>query len=98
MSACAPGRALGLNARITRRDFLDGALLSLGALSLTASAGDAEAGTAYPPALAGLRGQTAESFRVLHALRDHDLSKVTSGAAEATGEAYDLVVVGGGIS
>jgi spermidine dehydrogenase len=35
---------------------------------------------------------------VLHALRDHDLKKVISGPPESTGEIYDLVVVGGGIS
>jgi spermidine dehydrogenase len=98
MAASARDRALGLDARITRRDFLDGALLTLGSLSLGASLGDVETGVPYPPALAGLRGQTAESLRVLHALRDHNLEKAIGGPTEPTGETYDLVVVGAGIS
>ena len=51
----------------------------------------------YPPALSGLRGQTATSFAVMHALRD-GTSGTSAGTPEATGETYDLVVVGGGIS
>jgi spermidine dehydrogenase len=98
VSASARDHALGLDARITRRDFLDGALVALGALSLGASVGNAGAGTPYPPALTGLRGQTAESLRALHALRDQDLKELISGPPESTGESYDLVVVGGGIS
>ena len=93
-----PDHALGMNARINRRDFLDGVLLTAGALALDVPSGMATAKAAYPPALTGLRGQDAESFRVLHALRDHDLKSVISGTPELTGETYDLVVVGGGIS
>ena len=98
MSASERRRALGMDARITRRDFLDGAaLLALGAGSLNVPGAEA-AVTTYPPALTGLRGQDANSFRILHALRDRDLRSVVSGSPEATGEHYDLVVVGGGIS
>jgi spermidine dehydrogenase len=86
-----------MHAEITRRDFLNGALLTLGGLSI---GGKVEAGTeaAYPPALTGLRGQTADSFRVPHAQRDHTLQGMIGGSTENTGETYDLVVVGGGIS
>src|ERR1700730_6677726 len=51
----------------------------------------------YPPAKMGLRGNHDGSFTFAHLLRDgqswNDLGK-----AAATGESYDLVVVGGGIS
>src|SRR4026209_694879 len=51
----------------------------------------------YPPALTGMRGSHDGSFDVSHALRD---GRFWGAAAQpvATGEAYDLVVVGGGIS
>jgi hypothetical protein len=50
----------------------------------------------YPPLRTGLRGQYPGSFEVAHQLRDG----AYSGAIEAgdTGEHYDLVVVGAGIS
>src|ERR1700719_3363656 len=51
----------------------------------------------YPPAKMGMRGNHDGSFTFAHELRDgqswNDLGKST-----ATGESYDLVVVGGGIS
>jgi spermidine dehydrogenase len=91
-------QALGLDRKITRRDFLDGALLTVGALSAAALGRAAQAETArYPPGLTGLRGQTPESFAVMHALRDGTFWD-KAGAPQSTHEAYDLVVVGGGIS
>ena len=50
----------------------------------------------YPPTQTGLRGNHAGSFEVAHRLRDAQ----TWNAADIheTGEDYDLVVVGGGIS
>ena len=90
--------ALGLDRKITRRDFLDGALLAAGALSAVALGKAAQAGSAiYPPGLTGLRGQTPQSFAVLHALRDGTFWD-NARAPQPTGEIYDLVVVGGGIS
>lgn len=90
--------ALGMNAPITRRDFLDGVLLAAGALSATAFGGTAEARALdYPPALTGLRGQTSSAFAALHALRDGAFWD-KAGLTETTAETYDLVVVGGGIS
>ncbi|TMJ33812.1 MAG: NAD(P)/FAD-dependent oxidoreductase, partial [Alphaproteobacteria bacterium] len=84
--------------KITRRDLLDGALLTAGALSAAALGARAQTEAAYhPPALTGLRGQTDESFAVMHALRDGNLWD-RAGSPQTTGETYDLVVVGGGIS
>jgi spermidine dehydrogenase len=55
-------------------------------------------GTAYPPALTGLRGSHVGSFETLHALRDGGAFWKSAGTASDTGEEYDLVVVGAGIS
>jgi spermidine dehydrogenase len=49
----------------------------------------------YPPALTGMRGSHPGSFEVGHALRDG--TRWDSRVAD-TGEHYDLVIVGGGIS
>ncbi|MEI4902598.1 hypothetical protein Q8G48_29085, partial [Klebsiella pneumoniae] len=49
----------------------------------------------YPPALTGLRGDHPGSFETAHALRDGDFWS-RAGAVTASGEDYDLVVVGGG--
>lgn len=51
----------------------------------------------YPPALTGLRGSHVGSFEIAHSLRDGTFWD-TAGKPVDTGEAYDLVVVGGGIS
>ena len=45
----------------------------------------------------GLRGSHPGSFEIAHSLRDGSFWK-TAGQPVDTGEAYDLVVVGGGIS
>ena len=98
----AADRALGMDRNITRRDVLHGlALAGAGALAGTLPlAGRAEGGAPadaaadYPPRWTGLRGSNAGSFEAAHALRD---GFVPPGLAD-TGEAYDLVVVGAGIS
>lgn len=51
----------------------------------------------YPPALTGLRGSHPGSFEVAHQMRDGGLSPILA-AARPSGERYDLVVVGAGIS
>jgi len=52
----------------------------------------------YPPDLTGMmRGEHPGSFEAMHLLRDHDFWSNT-GNIEDTGETYDLVVIGGGIS
>jgi spermidine dehydrogenase len=49
---------------------------------------------AYPPLLQGLRGQNNAALAVPHALRDG----ATFDDGEETGEVYDLIVVGAGMS
>jgi len=101
-------RQLGMNRRITRRDFLNGVAVGIGALGYASLADLAygthaafQAGTDsakfYPPALTGLRGSAPGSYDVAHALRDGDFWE-TAGSPADTNETYDLVVVGGGIS
>ena len=51
----------------------------------------------YPPALTGMRGNHDGSFTHAHRLRDGE-SWDAEGSPQPTGETYDLVVVGGGIS
>jgi spermidine dehydrogenase len=90
-------RDLGLSRPITRRDFVhDVGLAGLGlALPWPALAlSQADAGY-YPPTLTGLRGSHPGSFEVAHALaREHKRFD----NPRALDEAYDLVVVGAGIS
>jgi spermidine dehydrogenase len=96
--------ALGMNRPIHRRDFLNGAAVAIGALG-TGVAGRAMAEAAwpqdrpdyYPPLLNGMRGSHRGSFENAHALRDGDFWSAASGIKD-TGEHYDLIVVGGGIS
>jgi spermidine dehydrogenase len=92
-----------MGAAITRRDFLNGVAVGVGGALLaggmpgSASPLLAQGGAAYPPALTGLRGSHPGSFEVLHALRDGAFwSK--AGTPRDSGEEYDLVVVGAGIS
>jgi spermidine dehydrogenase len=99
---------LGMNRRITRRDFLNGATLAIGALgyaSLPASAAsfriqssaEDDSVSDYPPELTGMRGSAPGCFDIAHALRDGNFWE-TAGTPIDSGEKYDLVVVGGGIS
>lgn len=96
---------------ITRRDFLDGVAVGVGAFAAggfstlagshtvggTQAAQAGSASTVYPPALTGLRGSAVGSFEVAHALRDGTLAGL-AGAKPAVDEHYDLVIVGAGIS
>jgi spermidine dehydrogenase len=97
---------LGMNRDITRRDFLNGFALTVGATLLPSSIlNSADAATFapeqdpkyYPPALTGIRGNHDGSFDVAHALRDGSFWE-KAGEPVSTGEQYDLVVVGAGIS
>lgn len=91
-------QALGMDRPITRRDFLNGVALTVGATAAGIGSRAARAdGAAYPPALTGLRGHNPGAYGVMHAMRDGTFWQ-SAGATETTGEAYDLVVVGGGIS
>jgi spermidine dehydrogenase len=51
----------------------------------------------YPPGLTGMRGSHPGSFNIPHALRDGAKWDAPAAATD-TGETYDLIVVGGGIS
>lgn len=94
-------RELGMGRRITRRDFLNGVAIGIGALGsarLTGSASGAAAPSAtYPPALTGMRGSQPGAYDVAHALRDGTFWE-NAGTPIDTGETYDLIVAGGGIS
>ena len=97
-------RELGEHRSIPRRDFLQGALVAsatalTGPLLKAYAADGAEVAAQdkpgyYPPLLTGMRGSHPGSFESAHALRDG--TPVPRGAD--TGETYDLVVVGAGIS
>jgi spermidine dehydrogenase len=99
-------RELGMGRAITRRDFLNGVAIgvggAIGAETLLAAAAlddfaPEKAAGYYPPALMGMRGNHDGTFTFAHRLRD-GASWDSDGAAVSTGETYDLVVVGGGIS
>ncbi len=97
-------RELGMQCSITRRDFLNGVAVTAGAAMLAPGALAAEAPgdperspDYYPPALTGLRGSHVGAFETMHSLRDGTFWD-TAGKPEDTGEDYDLIVVGGGIS
>jgi spermidine dehydrogenase len=98
------GRKLGMDRPITRRDFLDGIARTVGGAAALSAFGAGAAGAftpvenaGYPPASTGLRGQTEGSRGVAHAMRDGTYW-ANAGEVTDTGEAYDLVVVGAGIS
>jgi spermidine dehydrogenase len=99
---------LGMGRRIDRRDFLNGVAVALGAIGTSLGSGlDARAAAGplwpqdqpgyYPPLLDKMRGSHPGSFEAAHALRDGNFWSGASGIRD-TGEAYDLIVVGGGIS
>src|SRR5882672_1444339 len=98
-------RDLGMDCVITRRDFLNGVALTVGAAIVPSPmfgvfdlpGGPEKARNYYPPALTGLRGSHPGSFEIAHSLRDGTFWD-EAGKPQETGEVYDLVVVGGGIS
>ncbi|AYV22266.1 NAD(P)/FAD-dependent oxidoreductase [Vibrio mediterranei] len=87
---------------ITRRDFLNGALITLGStllppIALGQSIERLIDSDHYPPLLNGLRGSTDEAYKVAHQLAwtgSNDWGKIKNN----NDESYDLVIVGGGIS
>jgi spermidine dehydrogenase len=97
-------RELGVGCPITRRDFLNGVAVTIGAgflgdpLLATIAADDfapEKSPAYYPPSLIGIRGNHDGSYTYAHKLRD---GAKFEAPAVSTGETYDLVVVGGGIS
>jgi spermidine dehydrogenase len=94
-------RELGMHRKITRRDFINGVAVTAGAAMmpwhLFAANADQNSPNYYPPALTGMRGSHPGSFETAHSLRDGTFWD-SAGKPEDTGETYDLIVVGGGIS
>jgi spermidine dehydrogenase len=98
-------RTLGMDRPIDRRDFLNGVAVAIGAIGAPGFSLAADPAAPwpqdqpgyYPPVLNGLRGSHPGSFENAHALRDGDFWSRDPALLD-TGERYDLVVVGGGIS
>jgi len=102
---------------ITRRDFVNGAAVTVGSSLVGSAVGSAvvspssllasvdEAASAapekdpsyYPPERQGMRGNHEGTYTYAHKLRDGDFWE-GEGKPQTTGEKYDLVIVGGGIS
>lgn len=112
MSEIDPGeaRALGMDRTITRRDFLNGVAIGTATTLATMNAQWAQAAQAaqgqgpvdaaagsYPPEQSGLRGSHPGSFEVAHRVRDGAYQQFPKVDVN-TGEVYDLVVVGAGVS
>jgi len=96
---------------ITRREFLADATQCIGVMAAASTAipvvsraaaapsvennsSPAASDANNPPALQGMRGQNQASLQYAHALRDGTLKE----SVQDTGETYDLVVVGAGMS
>jgi spermidine dehydrogenase len=99
-------RQLGMTRDITRRDFLNGMAIGVGGVLASPWLGGLLAAQTlsaqdrpgyYPPTLTGMRGSHPGSFEVAHAMRDGTFWQ-KAGKPVETGEEYDLIVVGGGIS
>jgi spermidine dehydrogenase len=107
MSEQLQDRELGMQQKITRRDFLNGVSIAVGASLLAANPLWLEAfgipqspfapekdPNYYPPAKTGMRGSHDGSWEVAHGLRDGK-DWPDSVADE---ESYELIVVGAGMS
>src|SRR5678816_3945548 len=105
-------RDLGLDARITRKDFLNATLLGAGGLLLSAvapgiaraaardaSQAGADAWTGYGGVgdYAQSNGNTKTVLDAAHKVRDRVYTTLPAGTVE-TGELYDVIIVGGGIA
>jgi len=89
-------KKLGMDRKITRRDFLDGVAMVIGGAACPfAMAGQGLPD--YPPALTGLRGDQERVYEFAHRLRDGKAWD-SFAAPEDERDPYDLLVVGAGIS
>ena len=103
-------KKLGMQRAITRRDFVQGAAVTVGATLHTNALGLPNVATAsvsvgagaedieiadYPPIKTGMRGAHPGAYEIAHALA-RDGAKFPK--PTATDEHYDLIVVGAGIS
>jgi len=94
----------GMNRPITRRDFVGGVAVAISGSAAwqwseaTVPAASSQHGQvhpdAYPPVRTGMRGSHQGSYEVAHKLR----GGARWDSPEETGEHYDLIVVGGGLS
>src|SRR5579872_167956 len=96
---------LGLEQQITRRDFLNGALLASGGallgtrtpLQLLAEAsGEDWDGYGGVGDYKNSHGNPWQVMRTAHRIRDGEFDSRTALQADDTGEVYDSVIVGGG--
>jgi spermidine dehydrogenase len=107
MSEQRQDRELGMQQKITRRDFLNGVSIAVGTSLLAANPLWLEAfgipqspfapekdPNYYPPARTGMRGSHDGSWEVAHGLRDG--KEWPDSVADE--ESYDLIVVGAGMS
>lgn len=109
MSDESRDKQLGMARRITRRDFLNGVSVAVGGSVLASNVGWLAAldeapeyapekdPKYYPPALMGMRGNHEGTYTFAHQVRDGNFWD-SAGKPQPTGESYDLIVVGGGIS
>ena len=110
MSTANERRELGMDRRIPRRDFLNGLAVGVTGAYVAATAptisgrtdapvavqGPATA-AAYPPARMGLRGNYPAAVDAFTRMQSGTYRQLSSLDVD-TGETYDLVIVGGGIS
>src|SRR5215831_18049130 len=102
-------KQLGMDRSIRRRDFLNGMAIAAGTMMsrkllpgfewMADESGlfPQDKPGYYPPALTGMRGSHDGAFEAAHAARGGKATAFPPSALE-TGEAFDLIVVGGGIS
>ncbi|HEY7391437.1 MAG TPA: NAD(P)-binding protein [Bryobacteraceae bacterium] len=102
-------KVLGVNQEITRRDFLNAALVGSGALLLEPlspadwlnqnTPGPSDEWTGYGGVgdYANSNGNTQAVLEAGHRIRDAEFENLPENPVE-TGEVYDCVIVGGGIS
>ena len=94
-------RDLGMRRRIPRRDFVNGVAIGItgayAAARLPSLAAMQAATADYPPARVGLRGNYPAAVQAFGPMMNGTYREFPSSQAD-TGEQYDLVVVGAGIS
>jgi spermidine dehydrogenase len=85
---------------ISRRDFVQGAAVAVGAAAsaFPAFAAEASGAAAYPPLRTGMRGDHPGSFEEAPGMKQVMGRPAEWPDPSPTGETYDLVVVGGGLS
>jgi spermidine dehydrogenase len=109
MATTKRDKLLGMDRPIRRRDFLNGVAITVGSkmargllpglewMAEGAEQFPQDKPGYYPPTLTGMRGTHDGAFESGHAARDGNFWS-HAGSAIDTGEVYDLIVVGAGIS